>query len=64
VFPFLCIILASVIYAGYAVLPPEAEFIKLFLAVVLLSVVPGLVLWVAVKLKHARSATLQENSNA
>ena len=55
VFPFLCAALAAVVYAAYSLLPKEPEMPKLLFVLVLLSVVPGLILWAAVILKRLRS---------
>jgi hypothetical protein len=56
IFPLISCVLSAVIYAGYAVIPAGAEFVKLLLAFTLVSVVPGVVLWAAVRLKRARNS--------
>lgn len=62
IFPFISCAIAAVIYAGYLAIPAEAELMKLLLTFTMMSVVPGVLLWGAVKLKCARSAVATAKS--
>lgn len=53
-FPLACCLIGAPIYTVYSVMPPSAEFAKLSLAAVLFPAVPGVVLWLAVRLKQWR----------
>jgi hypothetical protein len=63
VFPFLSCVLAAVLYTGFSLIPPEAEFAKLLIAFVLITAVPGLVLWLAHRFKIARNEKTRKESS-
>ncbi len=52
--PFACCLIGALAYAVYSVIPPSAELAKLLFATIPLSVVPGVVLWLALRLKRSR----------
>jgi len=54
IFPLTCCVIAAAIYGVYQLMPQKAEFAKLLLAFVLVSVVPGAILWAAAKLRQVR----------
>lgn len=54
-FPFICAALTATLYVAYSLLPAEPKMPRLLFAFTLISVVPGLILWAAVKLKGLRS---------
>jgi hypothetical protein len=56
-FPVLIGVIGAFVYAGFLMIPKDAELVKMLLGCTLMSVVPGAVLWAAVKLNRLRPAT-------
>lgn len=59
VFPLLAVALAAVAYAVFAMIPEDNERLKLLLAFGGMPVVPGIVVWAAIRFKRFRSGPQQ-----
>ncbi|MFG6459166.1 hypothetical protein [Roseateles sp. BYS96W] len=64
VFPVVAAILAAVGYGIFAILPEDNERLKLLVAFAGMPVVPGLVLWAAVRFRKYRAERLQQPPTA